>query len=185
MRTKALAFGGLILAAFAIQTALLPFLGFGPFRPDLLLVLCVLAGLAFGPREGLGVGLAAGLLQDLAAGRFLGLFTLAGTGVGYLAGLAAQKVYRDRFVAPFLAGFGATLLQRVVILLILKLGGVPTGSALWPGWLWGEALINAAAALALLGPALHLERWLRSEPRTPPRRRSSLGRRTGRYVARH
>lgn len=185
MRTKALAIGGIILAAFAIQTALLPFLGVGPFRPDLLLVLCVLSGLAFGPREGFAVGLGAGLLQDLAAGRFLGLFALVLSGLGYLTGLVGQKVYRDRYLAPSLAGFGATMLQRITILLILNLSGVPTGGAFWPGWLWGEALINAAAALALLGPALRLERWLRAEPRTSLGRRASVGRRTGRYVARH
>lgn len=179
MRSKLAVFGGILLAAFVLQTALLPRLGLGGVRPDLPLVAAVLAGLAFGPREGIGTGLAAGLLQDLVAGRFVGLFTLSLAGVGYLAGLAAKEVYRDRFVAPALAGFAATLLQRLAVLLILKLGGLPSAGSLWEGRLWGEALLNAGVALALLGPALRLERRLR------PEHRSTLGRRAGRYVARH
>lgn len=180
MRLKALVFGGLILLAFVGQTAVLPRLGVvAVVHPDLLLVLCVLAGLAFGRREGLAVGLAVGLLQDVAAGRFLGLFTLAQAGTGYLAGLAAQKIYRDRFITPALVGFGATLFQRITILLVLKLGNVPMGGTLWEGRLWGEALVNAAVAVALLGPALRLDWWLQPEHKT------ALGRRAGRYVAKH
>lgn len=180
MRSKALVFGGLILVAYVVQTALFPRLGVVPVvRPDLLLILCVLTGLAFGPRDGLGVGLAVGLLQDLTAGRFLGLFTLAQAGVGYLAGLAAREVYRDRFIAPAMAGLGATLLQRITILLIFKLGGIPAGGTLWEGRLWGEAVVNAVLALALMGPAVRLETWLRPEVRTAPHRRS------GRYIAKH
>lgn len=180
MRSKPLIFGGLIVAGFVAQTALLPRLGVvAVVRPDLLLILSVLAGLAFGPKDGLGVGLAAGLLQDVVAGRFIGLFTLAQAGAGYLAGLAAREIYRDRFVAPALAGFWATLFQRVTFLIVFKLGGIPASGTLWEGRLWGEALVNAAVTLALLGPALRLEWWLRPEPRT------SLGRRAGRYVAKH
>ena len=64
-------------------------------KPDLTLVLAILAGYLFGQRDGMAVGLLAGFMRDALAGRGLGLGML----LLMYAGLFAAVAFRRFFAA--------------------------------------------------------------------------------------
>lgn len=146
-RTFAAVYAALALGAFLLQVAILPHLQVAHVRPDLLLVLCLTAGLVHGPRAGALTGLWIGLAQDLLAGRFLGLFVLTKAALGALGGFAGQRIYRDRVVVPALTAFAGTILQRLVMMGAMGLGGVPGVASPWQASLWIEAAANGLAGV--------------------------------------
>jgi rod shape-determining protein MreD len=95
-------------AALVVKTSLLPYFFPTGYVPDLMLALvAILAFYEHWPR-GMAMGLVLGLLQDLWAGRLIGLnaftFALVGGGVAYLQ----TKLVHDRlFVPGLLAGLSA------------------------------------------------------------------------------
>jgi len=76
-------------------------------KPDLLLVLPVLAGFLFGPVEGAVVGLAAGFFRDAFAGGTIGVGMLVALYAGLLSGILFQRLFRK--------GFFAALLQVLIV----------------------------------------------------------------------
>jgi len=98
----------LAAAALVVETSLLPYFFPDGYVPDVVLALVVILAFYEEPRRGLALGLTMGLLQDLWAGRLIGLnaftFALVGGGVAYLQG----KLVHDRlFVPGLLAGLAA------------------------------------------------------------------------------
>lgn len=160
MRRAAAVYAGSALAAFVLQGSVLPHLQVAHVRPDLLLVLCLTAGLLRGPRAGAVTGFWIGLAQDLLAGRFLGLFALSKAALGALGGFAAQRIYRDRVVVPALTGLAGTVLQRLVMTGALALGGVPAVASSWQASFWLEALANGLFGVLVLGLLARWERRL-------------------------
>lgn len=160
MRRAAAVHAGLALAALVLQASVLPHLQVAHVRPDLLLVLCLMAGLTHGPRAGALTGFWIGLAQDLLAGRFLGLFILSKAALGALGGFAAQRIYRDRVIVPGLAGLAGTILQRLVMMGAMALGGVQGVASPWQASLWIEALANGLAGVLVFGLLARWERRL-------------------------
>ncbi len=154
------AHAALALAALILQSVVFPHLQVAHVRPDLLLVLCVLSGLAHGPRGGAVTGFWVGLGQDLLAGRFLGLFILSKVTMGAFGGFAAQRVYRDRLVVPALACLVGTILQRLVIIAVMQTAGIRAVASPWQGALWAEALLNGLAGIVLFNVLTRLDRRL-------------------------
>lgn len=142
---------GMLVGALIVQTSLVPFVPVAHVRPDLLLVLPVLAGLAFGPREALFLGFGAGLLQDLLAGRAVGLFTVGKLAVAALAGFVGQKVYMDHILTPVATAFTGTFVQRAAMIVLVYLAGTGQQGLDWDRALLVEAGFNAVTAGALFG----------------------------------
>ncbi|MDD2457544.1 MAG: rod shape-determining protein MreD [Eubacteriales bacterium] len=104
---------------FAIlQVTVLPELDFLKVRPDLTLILSILTGYLFGRIDGLFLGLAAGFLRDMLAGRTLGLGML----LLMYAALAAHYLLRDFFRRKTWMGlvqiFLVTLLYELALVLM-------------------------------------------------------------------
>jgi rod shape-determining protein MreD len=93
----------LVLTAFLVQTVILSRLPLPGAEPDLVLVVTVALGLAYGPQSGAVIGFLAGLFVDVAppADHTLGRAALALCLVGYLSGLFATEVTRSAFVPVF------------------------------------------------------------------------------------
>lgn len=158
MKGKNRVLAGLLLAALIAQVSLMPFLQVAHVRPDLFLILVVLAGLAFGPRETLYLGLGAGLLQDLLAGRYLGMFTAGKLAVAALAGLVGQKVYMDHVLTPVVTAFSGTFVQGAAMMVVVVLGGAGQHGFDWGRALLVEAGFNAVLAGVFFGMAARLGR---------------------------
>lgn len=105
---------------FVLQTALPPSLPVIGTRPDFLLITLLIIGLLNGRRFGVGVGLAAGLLQDLFLGGMFGIYTIAKSLIGGLAGFLDGKIYKENFILPPLIIFLATLVHELLIILLSR-----------------------------------------------------------------
>jgi rod shape-determining protein MreD len=118
-----LIWGAVLAAAYILQTAFLPLLNFHGIGVDLLLLLVVSFSLLEGQRLGGLLGFMAGLLQDLASGTFLGTNTLSKMLIGYVFGLASQRVFKEKFFLPILSSLVATVLNYFVLALLVVLLG--------------------------------------------------------------
>lgn len=156
---------GLLIVSFILQTSAVPFLQVAHVWPDLPTVLVVLVALVFGPREAAYVGLAAGLLQDLLLGRYIGLFTVGKLAVAALAGFVSKKVYMEHVLTPVVTAFITTVVQRTAMVVVLGLGGVGRFELDWGRPFWAAAGFNAVLAGALFGLLVRLKRRFSEGPR--------------------
>ncbi len=134
--------------------------------PDLTLVLAVLCGYMFGTGDGLVIGLAAGFMRDLLAGRTLGLGMLLLMYAGIASSVLLHRFFRRNIlfglvlVAFFTAAYAAVLVLLTYLVPPLPDVIYPIGELLGRARqaLPGQVLANLAAALplifllALLGP---------------------------------
>ncbi len=99
---------GALIAAFLLQTAVLPQLGFDGVTPDLLLATAAAVALLAGPGPAIGVGLVTGLLQDSFSGGLLGMNGFSKTLVVFAAARAHQRPPLDTTLGvPVLLLFAA------------------------------------------------------------------------------
>jgi rod shape-determining protein MreD len=133
-------------------------------RPDLTLVLAVLAGYMFGSADGFVIGLAAGLMRDMLAGRALGLGMLILMYFGLAASVLLRKFFKRNIVFGLVQIAFFTVVYEFIIVLITFL--VPTLADLpyslqflmyrLPQILPGQILVNMAAGV----PLIFLLAWL-------------------------
>jgi len=122
----------LVVLAVVLQATVLARLPLPGAAPDLVLTVVVAVGLVEGPRAGMLVGVAAGLLSDLAGDAELGRLALVHLVVGYLAGLLQGDADGAPLVPPAVTG----ALAAVAVLLYAGEGVLLsdpriTGSASW------------------------------------------------------
>ena len=95
--------------ALALQTTLA-----GTNAVDFVLVVVVYAALTSGPVTGLLTGTFAGLVQDVLANGVIGIFGLAKTVVGFLAGVIGTQFIVTQPLPRFVVFFGATLVHSAL-----------------------------------------------------------------------
>lgn len=117
----------LLIFTIAAQAVVLPLIFTQGVKPDILLIIVVACGLLTGRERAIGVGFFAGLLQDFASGNIFGLNTLAKMAIGYVAGLAERKVFKESIVLPVLAIILATFLNGALMQIVLFLLGHKVG----------------------------------------------------------
>lgn len=83
----------MLLGGGLAHTSVAPALRIGAVAPDIPLILTVLFGLKRGPEVGCLSGFAVGLLQDVAAGGFVGAQALTKALVGFVAGLIGERLW--------------------------------------------------------------------------------------------
>ncbi len=146
------------LGALVLQSSFLPAFSVRGVEPDLVLIVCVLTGFFRGPRQGAVVGAATGFLEDVLAGRHLGLMVLARAAAGGLAGLVTRYLQRESSLLPGLACLLATVLQRAVMAAAVGIAGAGALAPLGEGRLWAEAVANGLLGSLLCLPALRAAR---------------------------
>jgi len=153
-----------LLLVVLAQVVAVPLVMPGAARPDLLLVLAVLAGFTGGSRYGLVMGLAGGLLVDVVTGRLVGLHLLIKGAAGAAGGELARHVYRENAPAALLLAAVATVGQELLHALVLRVFSVVVPLAhvfeLLPTIITG----NLVAAGVLFVPLYRLTRDLAGEP---------------------
>ena len=89
-----------LVAAFALQSSILPFIPFLSATPNLILIFTFAYAFIYGQRDGMLYGLAAGLLMDLFHSGAFGFFTLFFVWIGFLNG-ALPKYYYNFYIYVF------------------------------------------------------------------------------------
>ncbi len=114
------------LALVAIlQTALVPALGVGGVRFELMLLMVIAWSVRRGAVEGAVWGFCGGLVLDLFSGVPMGASALALMVVAMLTGLAQGTLVRSRVALPWLMAALGTFVYHGVILIVLSIMGRP------------------------------------------------------------
>ena len=117
---------GLVLAAtLVVHLTLLSRLRIEDVRPDALLLVAVLAGLAAGPERGAVVGFCAGLLADLFLQSPFGLSALAYSLVGFAVGSLQSGILRATWWIPVVTAAGASAAGIVLFGVLGAMVGQP------------------------------------------------------------
>lgn len=95
--TRALRAAIVVLVALVLHTAVLPNVRIADVRPDLMLLLAVLGGLAAGPQVGAVFGFACGVAVDLVLQTPLGLSALTFCLIGFAVGTFQGVLIRSAF----------------------------------------------------------------------------------------
>lgn len=148
----------LVLTVVPIQTTLLDAVSVLGVRPDLSLVATVLVGLTLGRFEGLVIGLALGLVQDLFTAGVLGLNLVTKGLSGLLAGVAGRYVASTSATTALIVMFSLSSISGLVFLLSGR-GGEHAMETLYAAWavLLPQAVYDAGVAgvlYVLLGDRL-------------------------------
>jgi len=126
-------------------------------KPDLTLILAVLSGYLFGSADGFAIGLSAGLMRDLLAGRVLGLGMLILMYLGLIASFLLQRFFRRSLFFSMLqvAFFTAVyqfLIALITVLVPFTADAPPRLSDLLYHLLWplpGQVLVNLIAGILM------------------------------------
>lgn len=144
----------LLAGALLFQATLLELIRFY-IKPDLILILVIFFALINGARPGVMFGAAAGLLQDLVFGRFLGINLIALSITALVVGHLENKVFKENLLVPILVVFLGSFFHAGLMLALQFLAGVhlPLSAAAHIGFL--EAAFNA-----VLVPLLYRRFWV-------------------------
>jgi len=152
-----LVYAVLILFLSQLQVTLPDSMAIMGRRPDLTLVLVILAGYLWGRGDGLATGLAAGFLRDLFAGRALGVGMLLLMYIGLMASITFGRRLQRHLLFGLVQVVWLTVIYEVVITVVALLFPVVPEIPLSAARLFsemsdqlpGQLLANLAAALPL------------------------------------
>ena len=138
-----------LVVAFVAQTVLGHYLPFLSHYLDLFTVVVAGVSLMRGRMFGLATGTIAGLIQDSFSGGLLGLNGMVKSTVGYLAGIAGQRLIIRTWSMRALFFIVATLLDITILTFVGHLANIPVvvGEGLTPV---SVCLGNTVAGLLLV-----------------------------------
>lgn len=151
-----------VLVALVIQVTFLSRFSFEGARPDVMILLAVMAGYRLGPERGALVGFAAGLSFDIVLSTPLGLSALIYTVVGYATGATTAGMVRtSRWAASAIAAAGSA-----VGMLLYALVGAVLGEPTFAGPSLASIVVLVAAVNAVLAPlASRAVAWIQTDQR--------------------
>jgi len=118
----------IVVVTLVLQVTLFSRFSFEGARPDLMILLAVMAGFRFGPERGAIIGFAAGVSFDIVLSTPLGLSALVYTIVGYAVGVTTAGMVRtSRWAASAVAAAGSAA-GMVLYALVGAVLGEPTSA---------------------------------------------------------
>lgn len=152
----------IVLVTLVIQVSLLSRFSFEGARPDVMILLAIVAGYRLGPERGALVGFAAGLSFDIVLSTPLGLSALIYTIVGYGVGAATAGMVRtSRWAASVVAAVGSA-----AGMLLYALVGTVLGEPTLDGPPLASIVVLVAAVNAALAPlASRAIAWAQTDER--------------------
>ena len=142
------------ICAVVLQTTLVPSLSIFGQRPDLVVILAVIAGAFEGSRWGSITGFLAGLAVDLYHPPTMGAGAMAGTLAGYLGGRAQVFLDFDLWLNQGVAFALATIAHHALYSIVISLQGEGNLLFLFATTAFGGALYTAfigAGCLTVVG----------------------------------
>lgn len=123
---KILTLIGLVLLFVILDNALMPFLSIRGYYGSLALVFCISYSIVNGSWEGLWLGAAVGILQDVYFGSTLGINALTTMLVCVIAGEVGTNLFKEKVLIPIITCFLLTLLKGIMVVGILYIAGLQT-----------------------------------------------------------
>jgi len=103
-----------------VQATVLDYVSVLGIKPDLVMLLTTLVGFLLGAREGAFWGFAAGIVEDLFCGAYIGLNAMAKMVAGWLAGTCGERLYRESSLVAagvvFLSSLGGLVVNYLLFL---------------------------------------------------------------------
>lgn len=109
----------IILVAYLFQCAVFPSLEIAGIKPNLMLIVTASFGFMRGPKEGMFVGLASGLLIDIQHGNMIGFYGLIYLVAGYINGLFERMYFDEDIKLPLFMITGSDLVYGGVIYFLM------------------------------------------------------------------
>lgn len=103
-----------VLLAYLLQCTVFPALEIAGIKPNLMLIVTASFGFMRGPREGMFVGFASGLLIDIQYGDMIGFYALIYLVAGYINGLFEQIYFDEDIKLPLFLIAGSDLVYGLV-----------------------------------------------------------------------
>lgn len=116
---------GLLVLVTVLQVAVAPRAAVLGIKPDLLLLTVVGCALTRGTLAGCLVGAAAGAVEDVMVGQYLGVRALAFALVGLVTARAATRFFGDQPLVPVVAALGGTALAELTAWGLWRVVGFP------------------------------------------------------------
>ena len=105
----------IVLVGYLLQCSVFPALEIAGIKPNLVLMITASFGFMRGPREGMLVGFASGLLIDIQYGDMIGFYALIYLAAGYVNGLFEQIYFDEDIKLPLLLIAGSDLVYGVAV----------------------------------------------------------------------
>ena len=103
-----------VLFAFVFQTTVFHFVSWIAIYPDVVLILAIYSGLAWGRMGGLQFGALIGFIQDLLLFGTMGINLLSKSLIGFVTGMLREKYINDSATSRVIAVALATLFDYLV-----------------------------------------------------------------------
>ena len=110
-----------VLAAYLLQCTIFPSLEIAGIKPNLMLIITASFGFMRGPREGMFVGIASGLLIDIQYGNMIGFYALIYLLAGFASGIFKQMFFDEDIKLPILLIAVSDLIYGIVIYFLMFL----------------------------------------------------------------
>lgn len=114
---RVIVLGVLLIIIHILEATLFQFIRIGGIVPNLMISIIVSFALLRGSKEGLLLGIEAGLLYDLSFGLNIGFTVILYGLIGALCGLFNQKFYRENFIIPFICILMSVLFYNIMHIL--------------------------------------------------------------------
>ena len=105
----------IMLAAYLLQCTVFPSLEIAGIKPNLMLIVTASFGFMRGPREGMFVGFASGLLIDIKYGDMIGFYALIYLAAGFVNGLFEQIYFDEDIKLPLFLIAGSDFVYGLVV----------------------------------------------------------------------
>ncbi|MBE6022840.1 MAG: rod shape-determining protein MreD [Cellulosilyticum sp.] len=121
MRTIVL--GILLVFVHILESTLFEYIRIGGIGPNFMIMIIVSFALLRGSKEGMLIGLVAGLLYDISFGLHIGPTMITYMLIGYTCGKFNKNFYRENFIIPFICTLISSLFYSMVNIMALVLRG--------------------------------------------------------------
>ncbi len=156
------AYGLLIFFYFILQTALFPRFSLAGVSPNIMIILVSVIGFTKGANPGMTVGVICGLLLDIYASGYFGMYALILVVIGFLNGSFRQVFFGDDMKLPLLLIGSSDLIYGLMVYLFTYVSrGKLDITYYFMNVMMPEAVYTILASLLLYFPIVHLDEWLK------------------------
>ncbi len=111
----------IIITLFILDNTIIPMISIKNIFPSTLFVFLVCYSIINGYAEGIIIGVAAGLLQDIYMPGVFGINMLVNMIIGILAAKVGESIFKEKAIIPILSTFLLSMLKSIMIYMLLIL----------------------------------------------------------------